>query len=82
MEFHRWIETQETSEGLSAPTFHTDEVTTINLTYLVNYLLDKKYLEYVLLGNIQSDYLKGRLGSCAGQTTISLFCSFCKLKKN
>ena len=58
------MQTWSISRGncLSEPTFHAAKVTTANLVHVTNYLLDKKNIEYVLFGAIQSDYLEGRFG--------------------
>ena len=58
------MQTWSISRGncLSGPTFHAAKVTTANLVHVANYLLDKKNIEYVLFGAIQSDYLDGRFG--------------------
>ena len=50
------------TKGLSKQTFQAAKVTTLNIIHLVNYLLDAKKLDYILLGSIQSDYLEGRFG--------------------
>ena len=86
-DFHSWLKTWSISRGncLSGPTFHAAKVTTANLIHVANYLLDKKNIEYVLFGAIQSDYLEGRFGwyrqLCGGNYFNSVL-QFLQAEKN
>ena len=63
-DLHTWLQTWRISRDncLSGPTFHAAKITTANLVHIANDLLDKKNIENVLFGAIQSDYLEGRFG--------------------
>ena len=60
--FIDWLRKWMASEkpGLSTQTFVASIQTTEAFIDLSNYLLDEKNLEFILLGNIQSDYLERR----------------------
>ena len=54
----KWMASKK--PGLSAQTFVASIQTTEAFIDLSNYLLDEKNLEFIILGNIQSDYLERR----------------------
>ena len=54
----KWLTNSGGSGGLSLQTFEAASPTNKAIIVLAEYLLEHKtYLNYVLLGNIQSDYL-------------------------
>ena len=62
--FSTWLKDWEDSKskGLSKETFYCLKQTTSPMPDLINYLLTKKDLDYVLTGNLSSDPIEGRFG--------------------
>ena len=66
-DFALWLQKWQTESplcnGLSKETFHSCIRTCTAFASLVRYLFDRyPYFNYILLGNICSDYLEGRFG--------------------
>ena len=59
--FERW-KTRNPSDGLSRETAFAEEHSSLAIIELVEHLLTKEDIEFVLLGLIQSDYLEGCFG--------------------
>ena len=61
-EFTEWLKKWELSgcSGLSRQTFTAAKQTSEAFIHLSNYLLDKKGLDYVLLGHVLADYIEER----------------------
>ena len=67
LSFCQWLENWQTNfdpaRGLSVQMFNAAIRTTKGFIALINYLFsNKSFLAFVLLGNIQSDYLEQRFG--------------------
>ena len=65
--FRAWLEEWQMnfdpSKGLSVPTFKAAIRTTKGIVGLIEYLFERyPFLDFILLGNIQSDYLESRFG--------------------
>ena len=63
--FSAWIKKwQEDPElkGFSKPTFSAAIQTSSAIPRLLNYLLDKTHMQFILTGHIQSDFLESRFG--------------------
>ena len=61
--FEKWQIDYGSSSGLTNPTFKAVIRTAKGISLMAEYLFKtQSYLSYLLLGNIQSDYIEGRFG--------------------
>ena len=74
-----WHDDYGAKQGFSKETFNAIIQTTKGIPHLVDYLLDIKELDYVLLGFIQSDYREQRFGWYRQLCGVSYFNSVLQL---